>query len=183
MANVTHRVARLTTVIVIAWLSAVPSVLYAQEPQHRWGFGTDLGFTSGTVNGTVFTLGFNADYYMDRAFSVGPMLLLSPLGDLTQIAAAGVARYHLRTGSLNVVPFAGFGLIHADLSRGSGPGRIDRNDTSWYLPIGISAEYPVNPKLAFASTLIVNLHDINFQPSVEQDHTSVSLLFGIRFGP
>jgi len=75
MANVTHRAARLTAVIVIAWLSAVPSVLYAQEPQHRWGFGTDLGFTSGTVNGTVFTLGFNADYYVDRAFSVGPMLL------------------------------------------------------------------------------------------------------------
>jgi hypothetical protein len=181
--NVTWRAAGFTAVLVMALVSSVPSVLSAQEPQNRWGFGTDLGFTSGTVNGTVFTLGFNADYYVDRAFSVGPMLLLSPLGDLTQIAAAGVARYHVRAGSLNVVPFAGFGLIHVDLNRGRGPGRIDRNDTSWYLPIGISAEYPVNPKLAFASTLIVNLHDINLQPSVEQDHTSVSLLFGIRFGP
>jgi len=37
--------------------------------------------------------------------------------------------------------------------------------------------------LALASTLIVNLHDINLQPSLEKDHTSVSLLFGIRFGP
>ena len=183
MVNVMRQAARLTAVLVIAVISSVPLVLYAQEPQNRWGFGTDLGFTSGTVNGTVFTLGFHADYYVDRAFSVGPMVLLSPLGDLTQIAVAGVARYHVRTRSLNVVPFAGFGLIHADLNRGSGPGRIDRNDTSWYLPIGISAEYPVNPKLAFASTLIVNLHDINLQPSVEQDHTSVSLLFGIRFGP
>ena len=183
MMNVTRRAGRLTALLVIALVSSVPSVLCAQEPQNRWGFGTDLGFTSGTVNGTVFTLGFNADYYVDRAFSVGPMLLLSPLGDLTQIAAAGVARYHLRTGSLNVVPFAGVGLIHADLNRGSGPGRIDRNDTSWYIPIGISAEYPVNPKLAFASTLIVNLHDINLQPSIEKDHTSVSLLFGLRFGP
>ncbi|WP_447985327.1 outer membrane beta-barrel protein [Nitrospira sp. Nam74] len=181
--NVRRRATRLTAVLIIAFVCSVPSIVSAQEPQNRWGFGTDLGFTSGTVNGTVFTLGFNADYYVDRAFSVGPMLLLSPLGDLTQIAAAGVARYHLRTASLNVVPFAGIGLIHAALDRGSGPGRIDRNDTSWYLPIGISAEYPVNPKLAFASTLIVNLHDINLQPSVEQDHTSVSLLFGLRFGP
>ncbi|MBA2252025.1 MAG: hypothetical protein H0W13_04865 [Nitrospirales bacterium] len=128
--NVTRRAARLTAVLIIALVSVVPSVLQAQETQNRWGFGTDLGFTSGTVNGTVFTLGFHADYYVDRAFSVGPMLLLSPLGDLTQIAVAGVARYHLRTGSLNVVPFAGLGLIHADLNRGSGPGRIDRNDTS-----------------------------------------------------
>lgn len=169
--------------LVLVSISVAPSILTAQETQHRWGFGTDVGFTSGTVNGTVFTLGFNGDYYVDQAFSVGPMLLLSPLGDLTQIALAGVARYHVRTGALNLVPFAGLGLIHADLDRGNGPGRIDRNDTSWYVPIGISAEYPVNPKLAFASTLIVNLHDINLQPSLEKDHTSVSLLFGLRFGP
>lgn len=182
--NTTRRAAGFMALLVILMFTNLgSSVLHAQETQHRWGFGTDLGFTSGTVNGTVFTLGFNADYYVDRAFSVGPMLLLSPLGDLTQIAAAGVARYHLRTGPLNLVPFAGLGLIHADLDRGSGPGRIDRNDTSWYVPIGISAEYPVNPKLAFASTLIVNLHDINLQPSLEKDHTSVSLLFGMRFGP
>ena len=152
--------------LVLLSVSVAPSILTAQETQHRWGFGTDVGFTSGTVNGTVFTLGFNGDYYVDRAFSVGPMLLLSPLGDLTQIALAGVARYHVRTGALNLAPFAGLGLIHADLDRGNGPGRIDRNDTSWYVPIGISAEYPVNPKLAFASTLIVNLHDINLQPSL-----------------
>jgi hypothetical protein len=168
---------------VIMLVNVVPSVLQAQEPQNRWGFGTDLGFTSGTVNGTVFTLGFNADYYVDRAFSVGPMVLLSPLGDLTQIAIAGVARYHVQTGALNLVPFAGLGLIHADLDRGSGPGQIDRNDTSWYVPIGVSAEYPINPKLALASTLIINFHDINLQPSLEKDHTSVSLLFGLRFGP
>lgn len=183
MVKPARHAARFTAVLLIACVSGALSIVQAQETQHRWGFGTDLGFTSGTVNGTVFTLGFNADYYVDRAFSVGPMLLLSPLGDLTQIAIAGVARYHVRTGALNVVPFAGLGLIHADLDRGNGPGRIDRNDTSWYVPIGISAEYPVNPKLAFASTLIVNLHDINLQPSLEKDHTSVSLLFGLRFGP
>jgi hypothetical protein len=178
-----YRAARLTVGLLLAFIGAAPMGLPAQEPQNRWGFGTDLGLTSGTVNGTVFTLGFNADYYVDRAFSVGPLLLLSPLGDLTQIAVAGVARYHVHTGRVNVVPFAGLGLIHADLNRGNGPGRIDRNDTSWYIPIGLSAEYQVNPKLAFASTLIVNLHDINLQPSLEKDHTSVSLLFGLRFGP
>ena len=158
------------------------TLAHGQEA-NRWGFGTDLGLTAGTVNDTVFTLGFNADYYLDRAFSLGPMVLLSPIGDLTQIAIAGVGRYHIRAGSMRFVPFAGLGLVHADLDRGSGPGRIDRNDTSWYIPLGISAEYPINPSLAFATTLIVNLHDIKLDPPVERDRTSVSLLFGMRFGP
>ncbi|WP_447978693.1 outer membrane beta-barrel protein [Candidatus Nitrospira bockiana] len=173
------RMGLLVVVLVLGAVAAAP----AQEPPLRWGFGSDIGFTSGTVNGTVFTLGFQADYYLDRAFSLGPMLLLAPIGDLTQIALAGVARYHVRTGVVNWVPFAGFGLIHADLDKGAGPGRIDKNDTSWYIPLGLSAEFPVNPKLAFSSTLLVNLHDIDLEPAVERDNTSVSLLFGIRFGP
>ena len=158
------------------------TLAHGQEAS-RWGFGTDLGLTAGTVNDTVFTLGFNADYYLDRAFSLGPMVLLSPIGDLTQIAIAGVGRYHIRAGSMRFVPFAGLGLVHADLDRGSGPGPIDRNDTSWYIPLGMSAEFPINPSLAFTTTLIVNLHDIKLDPPVERDRTSVSLLFGMRFGP
>jgi hypothetical protein len=75
-------------------------------------------------------------------------------------------------------------LTHADLDRGTGPGRIDRNDTSWYIPIGLSLEYPVVRHLALTSSLIVNLHDINLSPSItENDHTSVSLLFGFSWGP
>jgi len=152
---------------------------------NRWGFGSGLGFTAGTVNDTVFTLGFNLDYYIDRDFSVGPMMLLTPTGDLFQVAFAGVARYHFRLDNgMNLVPFVGFGLIHADLDKGTGPGSIDRNDTSWYLPIGLSLEYQLARKLALTSTLIVNLHDINLSPSLpENDTTSVALLFGFNFGP
>jgi len=157
----------------------------AQADENRWGFGSGLGFTAGTVNDTVFTLGFNLDYYVDRNFSVGPMMLISPTGDLFQIALAGVGRYHLRLNNgVNLVPFVGFGLIHADLDKGTGPSRIDRNDTSWYVPIGISLEYQVIRNVALSSTLIVNLHDINLAPSLpEKDTTSVALLFGFNFGP
>jgi len=62
MVNPARRAARFTAVLLIACVSGALSIAQAQETQHRWGFGTDLGFTSGTVNGTVFTLGFNADY-------------------------------------------------------------------------------------------------------------------------
>jgi hypothetical protein len=169
----------------IVAVSASVGESHAQTGEQRWGFGSDLGLTAGTVNGTVFTLGFNADYYIDRNFSIGPMMQISPMGDLFQISFAGVGRYHFRLNNgINVVPFSGIGLLHADLDRGTGPGRIDRNDTSWYIPIGVSLEYQASSNIALSSTLIVNLHDISLAPSLsEKDSTSVALLFGFRFKP
>ena len=169
--------------ILVAGTAVFASRAHADE--NRWGFGSGLGFTSGTVNGTVFTLAFSGDYYLDRNFSVGPMMQISPMGDLFQISFAGVGRYYFRLNNgINLVPFTGIGLIHADLDRGTGPGRIDRNDTSWYIPIGVSLEYQAAHNLALTSTLIVNLHDINLSPSLsENDTISVAMLFGFRFGP
>jgi hypothetical protein len=137
----------------------------ADAEETRWGFGTDLGVWTGTTNGSVFALGLHLDYYMDRNFSFGGMTLFTPVGDLTQIAMAGVAKYHLRfSNGVNLVPFAGLGLIHADLDRGSGPGKIDRNDTSHLIPLGLSLEYQVGPTIAFSSTLMVNLHHLTLSP-------------------
>ena len=169
--------------ILVAGTAVFASQVHADE--NRWGFGSGLGFTSGTVNGTVFNLAFSGDYYLDRNFSVGPLMQISPTGDLFQISFAGVGRYYFRLNNgINLVPFSGIGLIHADLDRGTGPGRIDRNDTSWYIPIGVSLEYQATHNVALTSTLIVNLHDINLSPSLsENDTTSVAMLFGFRFGP
>ncbi len=156
----------------------------AETQDARWGFATDLGLWTGTTNNTTFALGFGLDYYMDQNFSFGGMALFTPVGDLTQIGIAGVAKYHLRLNSgFNLVPFAGLGFIHADLNRGSGPTKVDRNDTSHFIPLGMSLEYQVGPKIAFATTLMVNLHHITLSPPVADDNTSVALLFGIRWGP
>ena len=137
----------------------------------------------GSVDGTVFALNFQLDYYLDRAFSFGPMVHLVPGGDLTQIAMAGVARYHFRVDSVNIVPFAGFGFVHASLERGTGPGRIDTNDTSHYIPLGVTFEYQIAKKLALANTVMLNLHDLSMDPPIGRDRTSVAVLFGFRFGP
>jgi hypothetical protein len=75
-------------------------------------------------------------------------------------------------------------LIHVGLDRGTGLGRVDESDTSWYIPVGISLEYQVVHNIALASTVIVNLHDINLRPALrEEDKTSVALMFGLRWGP
>lgn len=155
----------------------------ADELSNRFGFGTDVGFWSGTTDGTRFAMSFNVDYYVDRAFSIGGMTVFTPVGDLTNIGFAATAKYHYRMDKVNLVPFAGIGLLHTDLDKGIGPGRIDRNDTSHWIPIGISAEYQMTPKLALANTLLFNIHSIDLSPSLERDTTSVTLLFGFRFGP
>ncbi len=174
---------RIFTLAILLWTVVAPISAHADE--NRWGFGSDLGLTTGTVDGTAFALGFNLDYYADRNFSFGPMMQISPTGNLFQIAFAGVGKYHLRLNNgINLVPFTGLGLIHADLDRGTGPSQINRNDTSWYIPIGLSLEYQVIHNIALSSTLMVNLHDINLQPSLpEKDRTSISLMFGFRWGP
>ena len=174
--------ASLMTILVVGPVVLAPR---ADADDNRWGFGSGLGFTSGTVNGTVLNVAFSGDYSLDRNFSVGPLMQLTPTGDLFQISFAGVGRYYFRfNNGINLVPFTGIGLIHADLDQGTGPGSIDRNDTSWYVPIGASLEYQATHNVALTSTLIVNLYDINMSPSIpENDTTSVAALFGFRFGP
>ena len=175
----------ITILLAILVAGAVVFAPRAQADENRWGFGSGIGFTSGTVNGTVLNLAFSGDYFLDRNFSVGPMMQISPMGDLFQVSFAGVGRYYFRLDNgINVVPLMGFGLIHADLDRGTDPGKVDRNDTSWYIPLGASLEYQTAHNLALTSTLIFNLHNIDLSPSLpEKDRTSVALLFGFRFGP
>jgi hypothetical protein len=185
MASTFSRVTCATSLLAIMVACTVRFASRAQADENRWGFGSGLGFTAGTVNGTVFNLAFSGDYFLDRNFSVGPLMQISPTGDLFQVSFAGVGRYYFRLNNgINLVPFTGIGLIHADLDRGTGPARIDRNDTSWYIPIGLSLEYQATHNVALTSTLIVNLHDINLSPSLsENDTTSVAVLFGFRFNP
>ena len=174
-----------TLFILVFLLSPLFFTLPAQGQESRWGLGSNLGFTSGTVNGTVFTLGLNPDYYLDRNFSIGPMMQITPTGDLFQISFSGVARFRFRLdNNWNLVPYTGIGFIHVDLDRGSGPNKIDRNDTSWMIPIGLTLEYQATHNMALTSTIQVNLHDINLSPSLSQnDHTSVAALFGFSWGP
>jgi hypothetical protein len=176
------RVALIAPIVYAYFLAlAVPDT---RAQANQWGFGTDLGFTSGTVNSTVFTLGFNLDYYLDRNFSFGPMMLLSPTGDLTQIAIAGVARYHLRfSNGINVVPFAGIGLVHASLDTVISGQRVDSNDTSHYIPLGLAVEYQASRNIALSTSLIVNLQHLTLDRPAPVDNSSVSLMFGIRWGP
>ncbi len=146
---------------------------------NSWGFGTDLGFLADTADDTVFTLSFQGDYYIDSEFSIGPQLLISPGGDLTQLTFAGIARYHIPLGAVSIIPFGGLGFVYADLERG----RNDDNDVSYSFPFGATAAFHINRTISLASTLIFTFQDIDLDNQRNSDKFNIGLLFGFHFHP
>lgn len=156
------------------WLSNQPA-----WAQNSWGFGTDVGFLTDTVDDTVFTLSFQGDYYLDSEFSLGPQLLISPGGDLTQITFAGIARYHIPLGAVSIIPFGGVGFVYADFERRGD----DENDVSHTFPFGATAAFHVSRTISLASTLIMTFQDIDLDNRRKSDNFNIGMLFGFHFHP
>jgi hypothetical protein len=152
-----------------------PSVL----AENRWGLGTDIGFLADTSDDTVFTMSFQGDYYVDSQFSIGPQLLISPGGDLSQITLAGIARYHIPVGAVTLIPFGGVGFVYADLDRG----RRNDDDVSYTFPFGTTAAFPINQTISLASTLIFTFQNIDLNNRRSSDNFNIGMLFGFRFQP
>ena len=176
-----NRMARAKVVAGLLTFAAVITSGGPGQAQEDWRYGADLGFMTNTVNDTVFALGFNADYFVTNNFSIGPMLLVAPAGSLTQFGAAGVARIHLKTEYINLVPFAGVGFVYANLGAGSN-NPTSTNATSQYFPLGLTIEYQLRENLALTTTLMVNIYNLEFGPA-GTDQKSGAVMFGVRFGP
>lgn len=101
---------------------------------------TAIGFLADTAADTVFTLRFQGDYYLDSDFSIGPQLLITPGGDLTQITFTGIARYHIPIGAAFFMPFGGIGCIYADYERG----RSDEHNAWYTFPLGATAAFHIS---------------------------------------
>ena len=163
-------------IMVLAFMAWASSQARAEN---RWGFGTDIGFLADTLDDEVFTLNFQADYFLDSNFSVGPQLMISPGGDLTQITFAGIARYYIPVGAVTLIPFGGLGFVYADLDRG----RVDDDDASYTFPFGMTAAFRVNRTISLASTLIFTFQDIDVDRRLNSDNFNIGMLFGFRFQP
>lgn len=151
------------------------------QPQTRttpgsWGYGAELGAFMETADGSVFTLDIYGEKYIDKAFSLGVLGILSPAGDLNQFGAAGMGRFHIVVNErIGVVPFIGFGLFYATFN--------SNDDIGFYLPIGATGEYTVSPNIAATGTVFLNLHDLNYNEPVGEDQFSIGLMIGLRFQP
>ncbi len=148
----------------------------AAEPgTGAWSGSGALGFLGNTIDGTAFALNFNADGFLTRNVSFGPLLQLAFTGDMTQVGFSGQAKYWIaipETGNrAKLVLQAGLGFVHADFLR---------SDTSWLIPLGVGLDYAVHRSLSLTTTFLLNFTDLDTGPGT---HTNVmpGLTFGVRF--
>lgn len=168
-----------TILAVLALLVALSVGSPFARAENNWAFGTDIGFLSDTTDDTVFTLSFQGDYFLNSQVSIGPQLLFSPGGDLTQVTFAGIGRYHIPVGAVTIIPFGGIGFVYADLEHG----RRDDSDVSYSFPFGATAAFKINRTVDLSSTLIFTFQDIDLNNRKNSDNFNIGMLFGFRFQP
>ncbi len=140
-----------------------------------WSGGAAVGFVSNSPDGTALALNLNADRFLHRNVSFGPLLQLGFTGDLTQVGFSGQGKYWIdlpyTDNRARVVLQAGIGFVHAD---------FHRDDTSWLVPIGVGLDYAVTQSVSLTTTFLLNFTDLDTGPGT---HTNVmpGLTFGVRF--
>jgi hypothetical protein len=140
-----------------------------------WTFGAALGFLADTPDGTAFALNGNAEVFIDRKLSVGPLLQLALTGDLAQIALSGQAKYWIdipgTENRLKVTVQGGIGFVHA---------AFREDDTSWLIPIGAGADYKLTDSLNITGTLLLNFTDLDTGRGSDA-HVMPGFTVGVRF--
>lgn len=140
-----------------------------------WTFGAALGFLADTPDGTAFALNGNAEWFIHRKFSVGPLLQFAATGDLAQIGLSGQAKYWIdipgTENRLKVTVQGGIGFVHA---------AFRDDDTSWLIPIGAGADYKLADGLNITGTLLLDFTDLNTGRGSDA-HVMPGLTVGVRF--
>src|SRR6267143_6776630 len=131
----------IVVVLGIGLLSPCPA--QAADPKTgTWSAGGAVGFLANTPDGTAFAFNANADYFLNRNVSIGPLFQLAATGDLSQFGFSGQGKFWIDLpGTENRAKLtlqAGLGFVHSDLVE---------SDTSWLIPIGVGVDYAISPKI------------------------------------
>lgn len=120
-------------------------------------------------------LNFNAEGFINRNFSLGPLLQLAFTGDLSQIGLSGQAKYWIdipeTANRLKLTVQGGLGFVHTDFLR---------DDTSWLIPLGVGVDYAVTDTLKVSGTFLINFTDLHTGFGTGA-HVMPGLTFGFRF--
>lgn len=147
----------------------------ADQKPGAWTGGGALGFLGNTPDGTAFALNFNAEGFINRNFSLGPLLQLAFTGDLSQIGLSGQAKYWIdipeTANRLKLTVQGGLGFVHTDFLR---------DDTSWLIPFGVGVDYAVTDTLKVTGTFLINFSDLHTGFGTGA-HVMPGLTFGLRF--
>jgi len=143
----------------------------AEPTPGAWTGGAALGFLGNTDDRTAFAMNLNVERFLNRSFSVGPLLQFGVTGNLTQIGVSGQVKYWLNLSkALKLTAQGGLGFMHTDVP-GSG--------TSLLVPLGVGFDYALNRNVSATATFLLNFTDIN--TSVTSPHVMPGLTFGLRF--
>lgn len=171
----THITLIMIIVMVVAWPTLGLAQSIANPVPGQWSAGGGMGFLGATPSGTAFALNLHADNFLNRYFSIGPLLQVAFVGSLSQVGLSGQAKYWFdipdTSNRLKFVLQGGFGFLHAD--------RLDA-DTSWLIPLGVGFDYAVTEKLALTANFLINFTDIDTGHGKDA-HVMPGLTFGIRF--
>ena len=144
----------------------------AAEPvPGAWTAGAAVGFLS-NEDATAFAINANVETFLDRSFSVGPLLQIAVAPSLTQVGVSGQVKYWLDLGKgLKLTPQGGIGFVHTNVGDG---------DTSFLIPLGVGVDYALNRNVSATATFLLNLTHLSTSPAAH-GHVMPSLTFGFRF--
>src|SRR5438445_790881 len=110
----------------------------AEPTPGAWTGGAALGFLGNTDDRTAFAMNLNVERFLNRSFSVGPLLQFGVTGNLTQIGVSGQVKYWLNLSkALKLTAQGGLGFMHTDVP-GSG--------TSLLVPLGVGFRLRAEPE-------------------------------------
>jgi hypothetical protein len=151
----------------------VTAQLAPERREGRFALGVDVGPQFGTPDSTAFGVAFNADYFLNQNFSIGPLLQFGVTDDFFQFGPTVQLKYTYDLDQRLIATLqAGIGFLYAELER-RGP---DRDDTSFLIPLGPGLEYRLTDDISIGGTLLFNFTDLN----VRNENFFVSLLGGLR---
>ena len=137
--------------------------------------GGAIGFLANTPDGTAFAFNVNADYFLNRNVSIGPLFQLAATGDMSQFGFSGQGKFWIDLpGTENRAKLtlqAGLGFVHSDLVE---------SDTSWLIPMGVGVDYMLTSKISFTTTFLLNFTDLHTGGGTDA-HVMPGLTFGVRF--
>src|SRR5437867_7925853 len=103
-------------VVVAIGLLGLDTAQAADLKTGTWSGGGAIGFLANTPDGAAFAFNANADYFLNRNVSFGPLFQLAATGDLSQLGFSGQGKFWIdlpgteHTAKLTLQ--AGLGFVH-----------------------------------------------------------------------
>lgn len=155
----------------------------ASEGTGQLQVGAHIGIQEGTFdNNTAFALVFNADYFLDDHFSLGPLFQLGFTGDLTQVGISVQSKYTFDLPKVRKVKphlQGGLGFIQVDLDVPPASASED-SDLGFLIPFGGGFDLELSKNLSVGSTLLLNFTDADITSADRVGNIFMTWIFGVR---